>query len=192
MPHQVKSPTGEFAGGAEGIATLSTLAPSAQNRAYPGEQLARIARLGQIVVGAQFQTDDPISVLAHGAQHDDGRTIRPGEPATYRQPVLARKHDIQNHEIGSLTRQHPIHLARVGRRFHGKAMAAQELGHDFANSRVVVDDQDARGGLRSACHLVNIAHRRPGFTRCVTDGCRNRNTFAIEQCGAVPWTGQNA
>ena len=43
---------------------MSVALPAApQDRPHTGEQFARIAGFGEIVVGAQFQADDPIDVF---------------------------------------------------------------------------------------------------------------------------------
>ena len=44
---------------------------TAQHGADAGQQLARVERLGEIVVGAHLQPDDPVRVLADGGEHDD-------------------------------------------------------------------------------------------------------------------------
>src|SRR5208282_5064591 len=85
--HQVESPAGEGAARAQLPVRRARLLPAAQDRADAGQELARIARLGQIVVGAEFETDDAVGLLAHGAQHDDGRAVRAGDPAADGEPI---------------------------------------------------------------------------------------------------------
>ena len=44
------------------------------------EQFPRHAGLGQVIVGAEFQTDDPVDIVAQRAQHEDGRVLGPLQP----------------------------------------------------------------------------------------------------------------
>ncbi len=57
---QVQAPAGELAGRAHAVIYGARLLAAAQHRADAGQQLARIARLGQIVVGAQLEPDDAV------------------------------------------------------------------------------------------------------------------------------------
>ena len=44
---------------------------AAQNALDPGDELARIERLRQVVVGADLETDDLVHVLVASGQHQD-------------------------------------------------------------------------------------------------------------------------
>src|SRR5207248_3697158 len=46
---------------------------AAQHRPDPGEQLARVERLREVIVGAELETDDLVRVVAAGGHHDDRR-----------------------------------------------------------------------------------------------------------------------
>ena len=59
-----------------GCAGHGALAVAAQHRVDARDELARIERLGEVVVGAHFQADDAIDVLALGRQHDDRHRSR--------------------------------------------------------------------------------------------------------------------
>ena len=52
--------------GARFGALAGAVADAAQHRADARQQFARIERLGHVVVGAEFQADDPVGFLAHG------------------------------------------------------------------------------------------------------------------------------
>ena len=87
----------------------------AQRRAHRGEDLARAARLGKIVAGTHLEAENPVLLLAKGAQEDDFRPIGARDAAAGGKPVLARHHDVQDHEIDRRARQDLIHVAGAGR-----------------------------------------------------------------------------
>ena len=129
----------------------AALAPTAQHRPHAGQKFARIARLGQIVVRAQLQPDDPVRLLAHGAQHHDGRTFA-RQAARDRQAVLARHHQVQHDQVGPLRRHRPVHLGGRSRPARAIAVLGQVIAQDFADAGVVIDHQDA--GVFFGLHAV--------------------------------------
>jgi hypothetical protein len=129
--------------------TAARLLAAAQHGADAGQQLARIARLGQVVVGAQFQADDAVGLLAHGRQHDDGGAVGGRQAAADGQAVLAGQHDVEHHQIDRASGQHLFHGAGVGRGLDGVAVATQEVGHDVADAGIVVDDEDTGAAHRA-------------------------------------------
>jgi hypothetical protein len=138
---QVEPPAGEFAGRVQTL-VAARLASPAQHRPHPGQQFARIAGLGHIVVRAQFEADDPVGLLAHGRQHDDRRSVRPGELSADGQAVLAGQHHVQHDQIDRAPGQHPLHLLAVAGGLDLVAVPLEELGNHIADARVVVDHQD--------------------------------------------------
>jgi len=107
--------------------------PAAQHGVDARHQFARIERLGQVVVGAQFQTDDAVDLVALGGQHDDGEIpaflVLRAQAAANRQAVLARHHQVEHDEVVEFARQRPL--------------------EQLAQPDVVVDHQDLGGlGLR--------------------------------------------
>jgi hypothetical protein len=50
---------------------LGSRAASAQDRAQPGQKLARFEWLRQIIVGPHLEADDPVHGIAAGGQHQD-------------------------------------------------------------------------------------------------------------------------
>src|ERR1043166_5687053 len=66
---------------------------AAQNRVDARHQLARVERLGQIVVRAHFQADDAIDLVAFGREHYDGNIVAAAAQAPAdRQPEIGRAH----------------------------------------------------------------------------------------------------
>src|SRR5471032_672437 len=69
---------------------------AAQDGADARRQLARRARLGHVIVGAQFQADDAVGVVAAAGQHQDRQLAARADAAQRLQPVHARHHDVED------------------------------------------------------------------------------------------------
>ena len=117
---------------------------------HPRQQLARVERLHDVVVGAHLEPDHPIGVLGHRGQHDHRHLGGRAQMAAERQPVLARHHDVEHHEID---RAHLEQLARLGGALGGadaELVPGEIFRQQITDLAVVVDDQDVRGRLHSA------------------------------------------
>jgi hypothetical protein len=62
-------------------------------------QFARVERLRQIIVGAQFQPDDPVHIFPARRQHDHRHLLVCGA-AQDLESIHARQHHVQQHDIG--------------------------------------------------------------------------------------------
>ena len=76
----------------------------AQHGTHPGQQFPGIKRFAQIIIGTHFKTDDPITQLAHGRQHDDRRGVLLTQTLTQHQAVFARQHQVENDQVRWLQR----------------------------------------------------------------------------------------
>src|SRR5208282_3813558 len=85
------------------------LRPS-EHSAYTRQQFAGTEWLGQVVIGAEFQTHDSVRFVAYTGEHDDRNrgfiAQRPGDC----HPILACKSQIEDDEIDRLVVQDPRHL----------------------------------------------------------------------------------
>ena len=111
------------------------------------QQLARVERLGQVVVRAHLKADDSVGRLGDGGQHDDRRRILGANVATQLQPALAGQHDVENDEVDLRAAQQRLHFGSVGRYRNAHASLLEEFLQQVANSLVVVDDQYVRIGF---------------------------------------------
>ena len=119
----------------------------AQHGLDAGDELARIERLRQVVVGAHLETDDAVDVLALGGQHDDGHAVAGGaQAAADREPVLAGQHEVEHDQMRRIALELPVEIARVGQGGDLEALLGQIAGQEIAQAHVVVDDQDLRRG----------------------------------------------
>lgn len=77
------------------------------------KQFARIERLCKVVVCAHFETNDPVCLFSHGGQHDDRKLGVVAKPSAEAEPVLARKHQVENDEIELASREPASHFGAV-------------------------------------------------------------------------------
>jgi hypothetical protein len=127
------------------------LAP-AQDRLDPGQKLTRVEGLGQIVVRADLQTDDPVGFVPQGGQHQDRDGAACAQPPADRQPVLAGHHHIEHDKIEGSDLQRCVHCPGVGGHGHAHAVLLQVFRQGVPDFAVVINDEDMR--RRGHCCLL--------------------------------------
>ena len=155
---------------------------AAQHGVDAGEQFARVERLGQVVVGAHFEADDAVDLVALGGQHDDRRHVAgAAQAAADRQAVLAGQHQVEHDQVEMLAGPRPVHLRGIGDALDGEALFAEVAVQQVAQAAVVVDDEDA------VLSLVHGMKGRPatagGMVRMVTSFCRSDRRNKLLQSG---------
>ncbi len=137
---------------------------AAQHRADAGEQLAWVARLGQIIVSADFEADDAVGILAHRREHDDLWPFGTAQAAQDRQPILPGHHQIEDDRIKAPARERQIHRRSVAGLFHVETVSREEAPDQRAEFGIVIDNEDSRGrhSCRSASIGLSEAARRAG------------------------------
>ena len=76
----------------------------AQHRTHPGQKLAGVKRFAQVIVGPHFQANHPVTQLAHGGQHDNGRGILLAQALAQGQTIFSGQHQVKNDQVGWLDR----------------------------------------------------------------------------------------
>ena len=116
-------------------------ASATDDRADPGQKLARVERLRQIIVGADLESDDPVGLVAARRQHQD-RRLRPdaNSPADF-EPVDVRQHHVEDDrvECSAVDRLQAVTAREAA--LDRKAGRSQIVEHHGRESRVVVDDK---------------------------------------------------
>ena len=126
---------------------------AAEDRAKSREELAGVERLGEIVVGAELQADDPIGVVAPRGQHEHRHVGGGPDAAAHLEAVQIGQHHVEDHG----GRLHPRQGGEPGRGvvrdidLHaGRRM--EVLADHRSEARVVLDHQDPLGhGRTVAC-----------------------------------------
>jgi hypothetical protein len=109
----------------------------------PGNQLPRIERLRQVVVGPQLEADDSIHVLTARGEHQDRKCALAAKPAENIETGDHGEHHIEHEDIERLCKR-PIESGRtVIRAIDREALTLQVRDEEFAKLPIVIYDEDA-------------------------------------------------
>ena len=136
-------------------------AAAAQHRLHAREQLARIERLAEVVVRAEFQPDDAVDVVRTRGEHDHRDVVaRRAQLAQRREPVDARHHQVEHDQIRALAFEPPLERARVVQHRHLDALPDQIVAQQIAQFDVVVDNKYL------SSHGMKFNAQQDGFSIC--------------------------
>ena len=99
QPRGARPPTAA-ATGAGDVGSGSFAAGSAQHGEHPGADLARAERLGEVVVGADLQADEPVDLLGAGGQHHDVGVGGLPDAAAHLDAVEVGQVEVEGHQVG--------------------------------------------------------------------------------------------
>ena len=152
---------------------------AAEHRVNARDELARIERLRQIVVGAHLESDDAVDVLAFGRQHDDRhRLAGAAQPAAYRQAVFAGEHEVQHDEMRRIALQLLVEIARVGKGRDVEALLGQ-IARQRSRKRT---SSSTTRILRRCVAMRSWRIKRLPARRCAARGVTNCNAGRLAQC----------
>jgi hypothetical protein len=137
---------------------------AAEHRLHAGDDLARGEGLGDVVVGAELDADDPVDLVVAARQEQHGHVALRTQAAADLQPVHARHVDVEHDQIGRVLgdagqRGLPVRGLRAG-----EAGLFQREHEQLADVRVVVHDE------HGARLRTGDGHRPRGFDRRVEHG----------------------
>jgi hypothetical protein len=174
---------GQFVGRA---AARRADAGPAQDRANARHQLARIEGLAQVVVGAEFQADDAVDIVAARREHQDRRCVGRSQLAQYVEATDARQHHVENQNLKLIGLQNFQGIAAVVHALHIEVFGVQILGEHLTKFAVVVDQQNPRLARLAVIwqRWVGERHSYPYFgTVGGLPWCRSGNLqFLTERC----------
>ena len=125
-----------------GLVVAAQLPGPAQMGADPGEQLAGAERLGDVVVGADLETEDDVDLVVLGAEDDHRHPVpRPADLAADVESRLIREHDIEHHYIRVEDLEAGERLAGALSLLDGVALALAGEAYSPADQRVVIDHE---------------------------------------------------
>ena len=116
----------------------------AKHRIHPRHQFARVERLHDVIVGADFKADDAVKFLTAGGEQDHRDVVGLTDMTTERQAVLARHHDVEDDEVDAVFLDRLAGGLGAVDGSGAPPVFAQELRQGFAYFAMVVDDQDMR------------------------------------------------
>src|SRR6185436_15123561 len=107
-------------------------------------QLAQLAGICDVVVGAEFEPDDAVDRARGRRQHDDGNVDAALEVADDREPVFLGHVEVEHHEIRYIGFDNAAQaLAAVAQRY-AKAVHLEVITDHLAGRCFVIDDDDVR------------------------------------------------
>jgi len=117
------------------VAGAGQALPSPQDRPDPGQKLARVERLRQVIVGADLEADDPVRVVAARGQHEDRHLRTHPDPAADFEAVDVGQHDVQDDGVEARAgdRRQAVEAGRAA--IHREACSRQVI-RTIAASRV--------------------------------------------------------
>ena len=126
---------------------------AAEHRVDPGDELLRVERLRQVVVGAEPEPAHLVRGLAPRRQEDRAERIPRaliGEGLEEREPVAVGQLHVDEEDLGPPLVHDPARLGAGPRLVHVVPLAPQHLRADGADRRVVVHDERPRAGGAAA------------------------------------------
>jgi hypothetical protein len=119
---------------------------AAQDGADAGDEFAGVERLGQVIVGPEFQPDNPVDIFAARRQHKYRQRRRPPRSPDATQSlesVQPRQHHIQHDKRVGFVRHLRQTRFAVLNRLANKTLGTQKLRHEFTQLQIIVNDKHA-------------------------------------------------
>ena len=119
---------------------------AAQNGPHAGDQFARAERLGDVIVGAEFESQDTVRFAAFGGKEnhrDRGQTDGLTNGAANFQTVPARNHDVEDKKRRALAFGVGENIDSGGINAHHEAFVFQMMANKAGDVGIVFDDKDA-------------------------------------------------
>jgi len=142
---------------------------AAGDGAEAGEEFAGGEGLRQVVVGADFEADDPVGLVAPGGEHEN-RDVGPGADAAEDfEAIDAGEHDVEDDGVpgaGAGAGEGLLDAVEAGvGGCDGIAEGGEVVGEEAAEFPVVVDQEEAAGGgaVASQGFAGGGMHRRGGL-----------------------------
>ena len=119
---------------------------TAQHGLDAGDEFARAEGLGDVVVGAEFETEDAVGFAALRGQKNYGHGGEAGRLANGAadfQTVFAGNHDVEHEERGALAFGVGEHVGARGIHAHDEPFVFQVMADEAGNVGIVFDDEQA-------------------------------------------------
>ena len=118
---------------------------TAQYAPDPSQELARLKRLGDVVVGAGFQPDHAVDRVGSRGHHDDADPAAPlAQPAHQCEPVFAGQPDIEQDQRRCLALDEPVQCSTAVDGADPEILAGEIGGEQLPLCGLVLDHDDMR------------------------------------------------
>ena len=134
-----------------------------EKRSQARQELIKLERLGEVIVSARVQPNDPVADTSPGAQDQDrSKVTELAQAAAGSQAVCPWKHNVQDYDTG--LQRAPHHQRGLRRRGHGRLviLIRQPAPKVVGETRVVLDNQNSpvRRRSRGWRRVLRSCHRR--------------------------------
>ena len=116
---------------------------AAQQGPDAGRQLLRCERLGEVVVGAGFESGDDVVRVVAGGHHHDGDVAGAADRAAQLESVDARQHDVDQHDVGLSACEQLDRLLTALCLVDGPTLVLERELDGRADAFVVLDGKDS-------------------------------------------------
>src|SRR5690606_21620233 len=108
------------------------------------DELTRVERFWQVVVGSGFETCDAVVGLGQRGQHEDRNVALGAQRFRQLHAAFAGHHHVEHEEVEIQARQLAARLRGRARDGNAKTVLGQELPEQIADTGVVVDYQKVK------------------------------------------------
>jgi hypothetical protein len=119
-------------------------------------ELLRAERLGHVIVRAELQTDQLVTLVHAGRQHDDWYVRLLAQRPHDVESVHLRQSQVEDDQVGTLRPGDGQRVGAVAGGRQAKSGALEIVSRDLRDPRLIVHDQDVlhvrRGFLAQAAH----------------------------------------
>ncbi|KAG1265605.1 hypothetical protein G6F66_014139 [Rhizopus arrhizus] len=127
---------------------LVQLIVPAHQRAYPGQQHARLHGFDDVIVGAGLQPQDLVQVVLARGQHQDRHIGKAADLPAPIDAAQARQHQVQHHQFRCMLAARRAGQVAAGHVLYGEAMFVQIVADQLGQAAIVFHQQDR--GRRAA------------------------------------------
>ena len=138
MPFDVHAHAGRL----EQIARRLAVGPPPQDGPDARGQLAVAERLGDVVVGAEFEAHDLVDLVVAGGHHDDRDAAALPQPPADLDAGQAGHHQVEQDDVRAVPVEQGQPLLAVGGGEDLEALLGEHVAQGVAIGRLVLDDQD--------------------------------------------------
>jgi hypothetical protein len=113
---------------------------AAQYALDASQQLARLERFGDVVVGVGLQPDDAVDCVGGRSHHDDADAVAPlAQPTRQREPVLARQVDVEQYQSRRFALDEPVQRGTSIDGADPEILLGEIIGEQLPLRRLVLD-----------------------------------------------------
>src|SRR5215831_6655109 len=152
-----------------------------QHRTDPREQFAKLAWLGEIVVGANLKANHPIDRARSCRQHDDWNVGFLLEVADNGEAILLRHMKVEHDQVRPAPRDLGAKAGPAVTERYRESMHPQVVADHVAGCRFVVHHHDMPGAVHVAgIAILNVVPEGPVVSATTVPPCKSTIRFTID------------